>query len=284
MPHRSHNKQLFALRQPPPEKITLGGIAYRLVRVFKHDFYAATCLYKSDDPAAEIPQAVVKLGRQQNFCGMPMKWMGKLLRNREAAIYKVITGTPGVPRFMGLVGETGMAIEYMNAKPLDHFDVPPAGYFERMRQILDTLHARGVAYCDANKRSNMLVGPNGEAVLIDFQISLRRRDDLPWPIRTIIGKAVDYVCDRDIYHLYKHKRRLCPQELTPEEEKLSRWRGLFHRMHRKLTKPYRAIRRRFLKEQYNKGQLISPTAQLEDHNQPEKATWRHENTAENNGD
>ncbi len=281
---KNHNKQLFALRQPPPEKITLSGMTYRLVRVFKHDFYAATCLYRADDPAAEISQAVVKLGRQQNFCGLPMEWMGKLLRNREAAIYKAIAGTPGVPRFMGLVGETGMAIEYMNAKPLDHFDAPPPGYFERMRKVLDALHARGVAYCDANKRSNMLVGPNGEAVLIDFQISLRRRDDLPWPIRAIIGKAVDYVCDRDIYHLYKHKRRLSPQELTPEEEKLSRWRGLFHRMHRKLTKPYRAIRRRFLKEQYNKGQLVSPTIQLEDHNQPEKATWRQEGSSGKSAD
>lgn len=282
MPSRSHNKQLFALHQPPPDEITLGGLAYRLVCVFKHDFYAATCLYKADDPAAEIPQAVVKLGRQQNFCGMPMEWLGRLLRNREAAIYKAIAGVPGVPRFMGFVGETGMAIEYMDARPLDHFDAPPPGYFERMREIFDSLHARGVAYCDANKRSNMLVGPNGEAILVDFQISLRKRDDLPWPIRAIIKKAVDYVCERDIYHLYKHKRRLNPQELTPQQEALSRWRGLLHRMHRKLTKPYRAIRRQFLKKQYRKGRLVSPTAQLEDHSQPEKATWQQKDSAGNN--
>ena len=97
---KNHNKQLFALRQPPPDEITLAGSQYRLLRVFKHDFYAVTCLYRTDNPAAEIPMVVVKLGRQQEFCGLPLAWLGKLLRDREAAIYKAIAGISGVPRSM----------------------------------------------------------------------------------------------------------------------------------------------------------------------------------------
>jgi len=79
---------------------------------------------------------------------------------------------------------------------------------------------------------------------------------------------------KDLYHLYKHKRRLAPDELTPEEDALSRKRSGVHLLHRKLTKPYRALRRGFLKKQFEKGSLESPTAALEDHHQPEKATWR----------
>ena len=79
---------------------------------------------------------------------------------------------------------------------------------------------------------------------------------------------------KDLYHLYKHKRRLAPNELTPEEEILSRNRSGVHLLHRKLTKPYRALRRGFLKKQFAKGSLKSPTADLEDHHQPEKDSWR----------
>ena len=45
-------------------------------------------------------------------------------------------------------------------------------------------------------------------------------------------------------------------------------------LHRKLTKPYRRLRRAFLRKQHETGALQSPTADLEDHYQPEKETWR----------
>jgi hypothetical protein len=139
---------------------------------------------------------------------------------------------------------------------------------------MDAIHSRGVAYCDANKRSNILIDQAGECFLVDYQISFRRRDDLPWPISGILAGAVSYVQRSDLYHIYKHKRRLCPEALTPLEEKISRNRGILHSLHRKLTDPWRFIRRRFLSGKFRKGQLDSPTAELEDHYQPEKETWR----------
>ena len=58
------------------------------------------------------------------------------------------------------------------------------------------------------------------------------------------------------------------------EEALSRRRTGLHVLHRKLGKPWRALRRGFLRKQHESGRLESPTANLEDHDQPEKATWR----------
>jgi hypothetical protein len=220
-----------------------------------------------------MPNLVVKFGREQSFCGFPLAWLGEWNRNHEEAIYARLAGVRGVPRWGGRVGAYGYAIEYIDGLPLDHYEHPPARFFDGLREIFDTLHARGVAYGDANKRSNILVGPGGQPYLIDYQISIRTRADLPL-IGAAIGVAVRYLCRKDLYHLYKHKRRLAPEELTPEEDALSRDRGGLHLLHRKLTKPYRALRRRFLHKQYQKGQLVSPTAQLEDHVQPEKETWR----------
>jgi hypothetical protein len=277
---RSRNTQMFALPEPPPARVILPGGGYRLLRVFKHDFFAATCLYELDRAMEISPGAmekvVVKFGRTQPFCGLPMDWMASFMQKHEEGIYRALASVNGVPRWAGRLGSTAYAIEYIDALPLDHFPKPPAGFFDRLRKVFDDIHAAGVAYCDANKRSNILVDADGRPFLVDFQISFRRRDDLPWPLGQIVAAAVEYVGRKDLYHLYKHKRRLSPDELTSEEDELSRHRGGWHGVHRKLTKHWRNFRRGFLHGQFEKGRLVSPTAELEDHAQPEKETWRRE--------
>ncbi len=276
MSRRSRNTQLFALPVSPPENLDIAGASYRLARVFKHDFWAATCLYEARAARAEFPQAVVKFGRVQGFCGLGLAWAGRRLADHEEAIYAALAGLTGTPRWIARLSPTAYAVEYVRARPLDHLVVPPAGFFDQLRSLFDALHARSVAYGDANKKSNILVTDAGRPVLIDFQISLRRRDDWPWPMRSLARRVVVYLARKDLYHLYKHKRRLAPAELTEAESALSRRRTGLHALHRKLTKPYRALRRRFLKHQHIKGRLTSPTAAWEDHRQPEKTSWRDE--------
>ena len=69
---RRHNTQLFALPDTPLKEICVAGATYRLVRVFKHDFFAATALYEAVGQA-DIPRIVVKTYRTQAFCGLAME-------------------------------------------------------------------------------------------------------------------------------------------------------------------------------------------------------------------
>jgi hypothetical protein len=265
---------MFALPAPPPEELAVAGSAYRLIRVLKHDFLAATCLYEAAAPGeGRPPKAIVKFGRAQDFCGLPLAWLGQFLVDREEGMYRALAGVEGVPRWLGRLGPRACAIEYVDGQSLDRLEAPPGGFFDALRRLLDAVHARGVAYADANKRSNILVDRAGRPHLVDFQISLRRRDDLPWPLSALLRRAVDYLAAKDLYHLYKHKRRMMPQELTPEEEALSRRRVGLHALHRFLSKPYRRWRRWFLNRQYRSGLLVSPTAKIEDEI-PEDASWR----------
>lgn len=275
MKRAAANKQMFALPTPPPGRIDLAGAQWDLVGVFKHDFFAATCLYQQTGRVGSLPEkVVVKFSRSQPFLGLPCGWYARYMRAHEEGIYRALAGIRGVPRWIGSVRPGGYAIEYIQADPLDHLASPPPGLFDRLARLFEQIHARGVAYCDANKRSNILVDADGSPFLVDYQISFRRRPDWPWPLRAILDRAVEYVIQRDIYHLMKHKRRLAPDELRPAEEALSRRRTGLHALHRRLTKPWRALRRRFLRRQHESGRLESPTADLEDHHQPEKATWR----------
>jgi hypothetical protein len=271
------SSRLFALPAPPPERLSIAGAEYRLARVFKHDFFAATCLYEATGGTPVLPtmpKLVVKLYRTRSFLGFPLGWAGRWSRLHEQVVYEKLKGVHGVPAWAGRVGPAGFAVEYIDALPLANFRPPPPGYFERMRAILDAVHARGVAYVDANKRSNMLVGPDGQAWLIDFQISMWRREHWPWPFRAWSARFIRYFQRKDLYFLYKHKRRLCPADLTPEQEAMSHPSGWVHRLHTRLSAPYRRMRRRFLQKQYQEGKLVSPTAKLEDHCQPEKDSWR----------
>lgn len=269
----SRAPRLFALKAPPPERMPIAGCAYRLERVFKHDFYAATCLYRAEGPA-RYPRVVVKFSRQQDLFGLPMGWLASLLADREQEVYAALAGLDGVPDWVVRISPDCYAIEYVDGRPLDHFTKPPPGFFAKLVKLMQAVHERGVAYGDANKRSNILVTDDGEPCLVDYQISIRRRDDWPRPLGALSRRLYEYLCRKDLYHLYKHKRRICPEELTAEEEALSRKRSGLHWLHRKLTKPYRSLRRRFLRQQHQSGRLVSPTASLEDHHQPEKATWR----------
>lgn len=262
------SSSMFALPAPPADRLTVAGVSYGLTRVFKHDFWAATCLYTATESGAEFPEIVVKFGRGQWFCGLPLRWLGRWLAGHEEAIYAALDGVAGVPRWVARVDDICYAIEYIDAKPLDHLETIPAGLFDRLGDVFDAIHARQVAYVDGNKKSNILVADDGSVTVIDFQISIRRRFGLGWLVRYFQGK--------DLYHLYKHKRRLAPDDLTEEEAEASRNRGGLHWFHRKWTKPYRAWRRNWLAKRSASGNLTSPTADLEDHHQPEKATWRKE--------
>ncbi len=268
------NTQMFALASPPPAELEVAGAPCTLAHVFKHDFFAATCLYER--AGGDPPKTVVKFARTRPFCGLPMAWYGRLATGHEEALYHALAGVPGVPRWLGRPAPAAFAIEYVEATPLDHFQTPPRGFFDALRKLFGAIHARGVAICDANKRSNILVGDGGRPFLVDYQIAIRRRDDLPWPLRAIVASAVRYVQWCDLYHLCKHKSRLAPEEMTDEEWHRARSRGWLQTLHRRLTDPWRRVRRAFLRRQHRKGALESPTADLEDHHQPEKATWREE--------
>jgi len=266
--------QMFALKRSVPNELIVRGSKYSLCRVFKHDFWAATCLYNTLDPNAICTKIVIKFGRDHPFAGFPFQLIGEWLTSREELIYKRLQGVPGIPRWIGRLSPSSCAIEYIDGQPLDHFEKPPGGFFDKLRKILEDVHSRGVAYVDSNKRSNILVRNDGNPGLIDFQISIAVDESWIPPFGNVLSWIVRSLQKKDLYHLYKHKRRMSPDELTPEEDLLSRKRKGVHFLHRKLTKPYRTLRRNYLKKRHEQGRLVSPTSELEDHHQPEKDTRR----------
>jgi hypothetical protein len=276
MANRRANTQLFALRKAPPRTVEVAGRQYELVKVFKHDFYAATAMYRSTGESDLPERLVVKFGREQDFCGLPAAWIGRWLLRREKRFHQRVDGVEGIQRWVGQVSDSVYALEYLEGRTLDTLASPPGEggeFFDALRRLLDAVHARRAAYCDLHKRSNILVRPDGSPALIDFQISVLDETGNTFAKR-IWRRCVAYLQHMDLYNLYKHKRRMAPKFMTEEELRLSYPKGRLLHLHRTLVTPLRHMRRALLTRLHRTGRLVSPSADLEDHYQPEKQTWR----------
>ena len=238
---RLKNPWLYALPGGRlPDTVMCDNTRYTHVETFKHDFFAATGLYRGPTGLA-----VLKLGRATNIHSIPTSWIGKLLEGHEALLYEHAQGLPGVPRFIGRVGDNGLLHEYIPGHPLGRRDQVSDTFFDELEDLLRALHERHIAYVDLNKRQNILKGGDGKPYLIDFQISLL----LPpegwrrwWPVRWFLARFQH----ADWYHCLKHKRRLRPELLTPAEEAQVARLSIWIRLHRLYARPLTHLRRRIL--------------------------------------
>jgi serine/threonine protein kinase len=238
--------------QDLPATIRLEFGAYSLVKVFKHDFYAATGLY--DKVEGTGPDRVVfKIYHKDRYAFLPLAWLGRWLARREAKLHDALADVQGVPRLLARHGDTGLVREFIpgcSLREVTAAEKPDAHFFPELRATLAAVHARGIAHCDLAKPENILRTDAGRPRLIDFQIAIRPQTRLPG-VRQIAERFLRYMQQVDVYHLRKNQRRLRPEDFTPDELAASHRKGLLLNLHGLLLRrPYRAVRhfvlRRFL--------------------------------------
>ncbi len=209
-PHLRRHAWLYALPEGRmPEAVSCRQKRYELVETFKHDFFAATGVYR--DPRGNL--AVLKINRVTDLAGIPLDWIGRLLARREIAMYRRMSGVAGVPRLIGPVGPTALMHDFVPGHPLGRREQVCDAFFDQLRGLLNEAHKRHMAYVDLNKRQNILMGDDGRPYLIDFQIALYL-PPVGWtrfaPFRWLLTRFQQ----ADWYHVLKHKRRLRPDQMT----------------------------------------------------------------------
>lgn len=226
-----------------PPRIECAGRHFHHVETFKHDFFAATGLYRD----ANGRLAILKLGRQTELLGFPMTWAARFLTRREAWFYQRLADCPGVPGFIGTVlNDTGFLHDFVPGHPLGRDEQVGDAFFDQLRRLLDTIHERHMAYVDLNKRQNILAGDDGRPYLIDFQISLYVPPD-GWGRVPGLRRLLRVFQAGDVYHYAKHKRRLRPDLLSESERQRTERLSIWIRLHRAVARPLTNLRRRFLR-------------------------------------
>ncbi|MGH7180138.1 MAG: hypothetical protein ACREJC_22360 [Tepidisphaeraceae bacterium] len=233
-----------------PVSFRIGADEFRLDREIKHDFFACTGFYDRTDGQQRV---VLKMSRACDFCGIPLRWLGRWLCRREMRFYRKLSDLGSVPALLGTVGETGFVHAYAPGTPLSKDRPVTDQFFDDLNSLIKELHRRDIAYVDTNKPQNILHGLDDRPYLIDFQISYDL-DELgdTWLNRWLLRRLQR----EDFYHLLKHKRSLRPDLMSDKEIDASDRRSWFIRLHRAIATPIRKIRRRTLKRMRESGRLL----------------------------
>jgi hypothetical protein len=258
----------------PPEITCLGG-RYALEKVLKHDFHAATGLYRRVEPesvgwslphqsgsggaSSTLPARLIcKINRRTHFCFLPLGLIGRLMTQSEISKLRRCAGIPAVPQVLARLDAHSYVYEYIEGQSLDDKPSLPADFFDRLAEALQQVHARNIVHFDLHKRGNILIDAEGRPHIIDFQIARHIGDRLLLS-RWLSARLRRWLQSYDIYHVYKYKRRFQPELLTEAEEKLSYNRSWPLQLQRAVAWPYKKIRRACLRYLYAKG-ILAGTA------------------------
>lgn len=231
----------------PPEHLQIANEPYQLVKVYKHDSWAATALYEGARGLV-----VCKFNRQQSIFGFPMGWLGKALAQRENRFLTLFADVAHLPKYSGAVSVNGKELahvsahDYIEGVPLRQYQHPVSDdFFPKLQNLLAIIHQKNISYMDLNKQENILVDLKGDPYLIDFQICFHLSKN--WPGNSfLVKKLLAMLQESDRYHLMKHYIKLRPDLLTPEQLQKAQQRPWFLKVYRCIQIPLRTARRKLL--------------------------------------
>lgn len=145
----------------------------------------------------------------------PVRWIGAMQLAREVRAYSRLEGVAGVPRFHGRLDRHAIVLEYVGGIRLPKFHRRHGGVprvAERIRELLDRVHARGIIHGDLRSRDNILVTAGGDLYLIDFS-SAAVFPPGSWRRRVVFPR----LARAEQRALLKWKVALAPGELTRDE-------------------------------------------------------------------
>lgn len=144
----------------------------------------------------------------------PLAWHFGVRERRSLA---QASGTEGIPVLHA--ASDGIIIRgfieglpFQMAKPYGQ-----VALFSDAKRLLRQMRQTGVCHNDLAKEPNWLVTPDGRAAVTDFQLATvhHRR-----------GRLYRLLAHEDLRHLLKHKRKFCPDAITPGELRVLKKKSL----------------------------------------------------------
>jgi hypothetical protein len=157
-----------------------------------------------------------------------LKLIGRVLLPREYGAYQRLEGLPGVPKCYGCPTPLMLVIEFVESQPSSQAPLRllTPQFFAELRELVDTMHARGMVHGDMKRLDNILVDPQGHPTLIDFSAAFLSGSSVAATM------VMGHVWDDDLRAITKLKLERTPHLVTPEEEAFYRRRSLVERWFR----------------------------------------------------
>jgi len=221
-----------------PDSINIEGQEYQLEKGLKHSFAVAVAIYERNGE-----KMIVKIHRRKPFFGIPLKWLGEIMARYENAALKYCCGIYGVPKHRVSDRETAVVHDYIPGHSLTLNEHVEYIFFDRMFEILDQIHERGIAYVDMEKSANILKGNDSYPYFIDFQLAFYWPDHMPLGNSSLIRLIREWLQRCDRYHAYKLLRRMRPDLLSAQQYRFSFRKPWPVQLANSLLTPWRILRK-----------------------------------------
>lgn len=150
--------------------------------------------------------------------GWPVRNVRAAMLRREYRAYDRLHGISGIPHCYGLDDDGSLILQYLEGEAYRE-SVPALRehreeFFDQLKFQLLAIHAAGVAHADLKRRGNILVGPEGDPILLDFGSAIVRSVDGGWLNRFLFRQA----CRMDMNAWVKLKYQRRYDAIAPEDQ------------------------------------------------------------------
>jgi serine/threonine protein kinase len=114
---------------------------------------------------------------------------------REYRAYQRLAGLPGFTRCLGLIDKTFLVLEFRQGTPFRRAELADReAFFATLLDIIQTMHAAGVAHGDLKRKDNLLVDELGQPVILDLGAATLRKPGFH-PLNQAL---FDFMCQTDL--------------------------------------------------------------------------------------
>lgn len=142
---------------------------------------------------------------------------GRFLIWREAKAYRRLRGLKGVPRCYGVLEGLALVTEFVEGKTIKQMEkeggLTPV-FFQRLKELIDCFHSRGIAHCDLKRTPNIIVSPEGQPYVLDWAASVFASECRFYPLAKIYNRLLR----DDEMALVKMKLRHIPHHVAKHEK------------------------------------------------------------------
>ena len=146
-------------------------------------------------------------------------WLNRKMISREYRMYSRLDGVQGVPFCYGFFMGRYLVLEHVKSQSYRHATISDRdSFFSEFFDVIGSLHDRGVAHGDLQRKDNILVTEDSRPCLVDFGVSVFRKPGFH-PINHFL---YDFSRQQDFNCWLKHKYGGTHQNMSPDDAKYHR--------------------------------------------------------------
>jgi len=208
--------------------LTLENLPHKSIRVLRPPSSTRPTIWlvELDGKMAVVKDFSRNRGFYRNVFGRFLIW-------REAKAYRKLSGLKGIPRFYGVLEGLALVIEFVEGKTIKQVEKEgalPSTFFERLKDVINSFHEKGVVHCDLKRTPNIIVSPDGQPHVLDWAASVSARECRFYPLNKIYARLLQ----DDKMALVKMKLRHVPEQVSPEEKAMYERRSAGERLLRSI--------------------------------------------------